>query len=275
MNDPLITVITPVFNGKKVIEDCLKSVIAQDCPHVEHLIMDGASKDGTMDIVRDYASKYSHIRWVSEKDSGQSAAMNKGIRLAKGSIISFLNCDDYYEPGALNTVSGLFADLPNPSFVAGNCRTYHDDGTLWYINTPTLDIVRIMIGGPTNQFPHNPAAYFYHKSLHDKIGLLDEDDHYSMDLDFLLRAIPAAHCVYVNTILGNYRFLIGSKTHIAKEENKLEFNVRYKLNQYLRRMPLHIQCHVRIMRFLYVDRIPYKAARSVKRAVFGPRGLKD
>ena len=97
----MISIITPVYNGKRFIEFCIKNVIDQKCPNMEHIIVDGGSTDGTVEIIQRYAERYKHIRWVSEKDKGQSDAMNKGIRLAEGNIIGILNADDYYEPNVL------------------------------------------------------------------------------------------------------------------------------------------------------------------------------
>ena len=94
----MLSVITPVFNGIRFIESCILNVIEQGCCEVEHLIIDGGSSDGTVEIVSRYAERYRHIRWVSEQDEGQSHAMNKGIAMARGTIIGFLNVDDYYEP---------------------------------------------------------------------------------------------------------------------------------------------------------------------------------
>jgi glycosyltransferase involved in cell wall biosynthesis len=94
----MISIITPVFNGEKFIASCIKNVIGQNCPYAEHIIIDGASTDSTASIVKTFADRYPHIRWVSEKDRGQSDAMNKGIALAQGTILGFLNVDDYYEP---------------------------------------------------------------------------------------------------------------------------------------------------------------------------------
>ncbi|MGK7941459.1 MAG: glycosyltransferase, partial [Crocosphaera sp.] len=84
----MITVITPVYNGETFIESCIKIVIEQNCSHLEHIIVDGGSKDGTVDIIRKYAEQYAHIRWLSESDKGQSDAMNKGIKMAKGEILA-------------------------------------------------------------------------------------------------------------------------------------------------------------------------------------------
>ena len=104
----MISVITPVYNGEQFIESCIKVVIDQACPGVEHIILDGDSTDRTVEIIKWYADQYPHILWVSEKDEGQSDAMNKGIAMAKGEIIGILNVDDFYEPNVLNRVSEIF-----------------------------------------------------------------------------------------------------------------------------------------------------------------------
>ncbi len=208
----MISVITPVYNGENFIESCLKVAIDQACPEVEHIIVDGGSTDGTIEIIQQYADKYPHIRWISEKDKGQSDAMNKGIAMAKGKIVAFLNVDDYYEPNVLNRVSEIFKTLPEPSLLVGNCNVWNDKGIL-YINKPKkLKFADLLLGHDANPFPLNPSAYFYHTSLHQKIGLYDTNEHYAMDIDFLLRAVQVAEVKYVDEIWGNFRFFEGTKT---------------------------------------------------------------
>jgi len=124
----MISVITPVYNGERFIEACIQVVIDQQCSDVEHIIMDGGSKDGTVDIIKRYAEQYSHIRWLSEKDQGQSDAMNKGIAMAKGEILAILNVDDYYEPNVLKRVTEIFKILPEPSLLVGNCNIWDSNG---------------------------------------------------------------------------------------------------------------------------------------------------
>jgi glycosyltransferase involved in cell wall biosynthesis len=190
----MISVITPVFNGDQHIEACIKSVIDQACNNVEHIIIDGGSTDTTVEIIKQYAKKYPHIVWVSEKDNGQSDAMNKGINMAKGNILSFLNVDDYYEPGALNRVNQLFENQPEPSLLVGNCNVWKHNGSLAYVNRPDkLKITDLLLGWSIHPHPVNPSAYFYHKSLHQQIGLYDINEHFALDLDFLLKAVRAAH----------------------------------------------------------------------------------
>ena len=134
----MISIITPVYNGEKFIESCIKVVIDQNCPDVEHIIMDGGSKDRTIDIIKQYAEKYPHIRWISEKDKGQSDAMNKGIAMAKGEIVGILNVDDFYEANVLNRVIENFKSLPEPSLLVGNCNILDGEDNFIEINKPEI-----------------------------------------------------------------------------------------------------------------------------------------
>ena len=210
----MISVITAVYNGEKFINCCLDSVIKQQCSETEHIIIDGGSVDKTLKIVKEYSENYDHIRWISETDAGQSDAMNKGIAIAKGSIIGFLNADDFYEADVLNRIVEIFTHLSEPALVVGNCNVWGNSGELRDINKPSKLRLCDLIKGPhINRLPENPSAYFYHKSLHDHIGLYDIDDHYSMDVDFLFRAVQKASVSYYNEVWGNFRLIEGTKTY--------------------------------------------------------------
>lgn len=221
-NLPRLSIITPVFNGIKFIEYCIQNVIGQKCSDIEHIIVDGDSSDGTVEIIKSYADRYGHIRWVSEKDMGQSDAMNKGIAMAGGNILGFLNVDDYYESGALDFVLDKFTSLPEPSLLVGNCAVWGDGGEVLWVNKPKhLNRNKLLAADERYYpFPVNPSAYFYHKSLHDSIGLYDVTEHYVMDIDFILRAIKNSHAEYVDVQLGNYRYIEGTKTFIDSSDGK-------------------------------------------------------
>lgn len=229
----LLSIITPVYNGEKYIEKCIQAVLNQQCDRVEHLIVDGGSTDRTIEIVKHYAEQYPHIRWISEKDRGQSDAMNKGIALANSEIITFLNVDDFYEPNVLNRILEIFQTLPNPSFIAGNCKVWNDDGKVTGINKPKkLGFKDLLMGFHVNPFPMNPSAYFYHRALHDQAGLYDVDDHYTMDLDFIIRAVRVAHTQYFDEDWGNYQMLQGTKTMSDTARNTDRDRVEEVLKKY-------------------------------------------
>jgi len=206
----MITIITPVFNAAKYIRQCIESVANQQFDGIEHLVIDAASNDGTQQIVEEMMKQHPHLKLLSEKDRGQSDAMNKGIRLASNPVISFLNADDRYEPGAIAKAHSFFKAARKDSFFLGDCRVLHEDGSEYMINRPwPFSRVAFMLD---YTFPFNPSAYFYHKSLHEKLGYYNENDHLTMDIDFLLRLTGKAEIVYSGEILGNYVMLAGSKT---------------------------------------------------------------
>jgi glycosyltransferase involved in cell wall biosynthesis len=233
----MISIITPVYKGERFIESCIKTVIEQNCSNVEHIIMDGGSTDRTVEIIKQYAEQYSHIRWISEKDKGQSDAMNKGIAIAQGEILGILNVDDFYEPNVLNRILEIFTNLPEPSFLVGNCKILGEEDRITTINKPQqlnlLDIVSMK-----SPFPVNPSSYFYHKSLHQKIGLYEVGEHYVMDVDFILKAIQAANVKYVDETWGNYRMIPGTKTVSSLENGRGIRYIKKIFNKHAKTLPL-------------------------------------
>jgi glycosyltransferase involved in cell wall biosynthesis len=233
----MLSVITPTYNSNRFIESCIQVVIDQGCSDVEHVIIDGGSTDGTVDIIQQYAQQYSHIRWISEKDRGQSDAMNKGVAMARGEILGFLNVDDFYEPNVLNRVLKHFETLPEPSFLVGDCNLWDDEDQLIYVNQPSqISLLNILFD--IAQFPFNPSAYFYHASLHRRVGTFDIDDHYSMDLDFVLRAVQVATVKYVNETLGNFRLIKGTKTSDMIQSGQNDNLVAQVFTKYRRKLPI-------------------------------------
>ncbi len=258
---PLITVITPVLNAASFIQGCMESVTAQGCNRVVHLIVDGASSDGTPDIVRRYAQEHSHVQLISEKDSGQSDAMNRGISAATTPFIGFLNADDYYEPGTLNRICTLAPTITEPAFLYGNLKVWGDNDADLGLQSPApFTLLNLCLGKP---FPLNPASYFYHKSLHEVAGPYDVDDHYTMDLDFLFRASMYAKAYYHNELWGHFRLIEGTKTlgELATGESfRRQAALRRK---YAAQLPVLQRAQVNIARTL--EPLAKKVARRLKR----------
>lgn len=244
-----LSIITPVYNGIRFIEFCLNNVIAQECTSLEHIIVDGGSTDGTVEIIKKYAKKFPHIRWITEKDKGQSDAMNKGVAMAVGNIISFLNVDDYYEPGTLNFILNEFKVLPEPTLMVGNCNVWDDDGKLLYISRPyKISLKNMLLGRYRDAFPNNPSAYFYHKSLHNCIGLYEIDEHYGMDLHFIFKSLKQNCVLYVDKTLGNYRFLENTKTFDDVKNGNNRPRVMAITNHYLNSMPWWYKIYIFILK---------------------------
>jgi glycosyltransferase involved in cell wall biosynthesis len=263
-----ISVITPVYNGERFIESCLRSVAEQNCQDVEHLIIDGGSTDRTIQIVKDYAGRHPHIRWVSEKDKGQSDAMNKGLRLARGSLLGFLNADDFYEPGALAAARKIFETLPEPSLLIGNCNVIDDTGKLLWLNKPHTRYYQLLQVWRF-KMPNNPSSYFYHRSLHDKIGEFDVDEHYVMDYDFLLQAFRESNVVYVDQTFGNFRMYADNKTARAFADNSGLENILRALERHVADHNLLYRIHVglgtKLLRQSLIDPQPSTLTFRVKR----------
>jgi glycosyltransferase involved in cell wall biosynthesis len=229
-----LSVITPVLDGERFIADCLNNVAAQTCGRVEHLVVDGGSNDATEAIVRKHMTRHEPIRWIQEPGANQSRALNLGLQESRGRVVGILNVDDFYEPGTLVRVLELFRDLPTPALAVGNCNAWDGD-VLQYVNRPAdLRFEKLLLGPDFYPFPFNPAAYFYDRSLHDVVGPYDDSDEFSMDLDFLLRAVRVAHVVYVDETWGNFRIHPEAKTVKERERGAHDRRRNRLLRRYRR-----------------------------------------
>ena len=260
----LFSIITPVYNNIEYIEECIKNVISQGDINLEHLIIDGGSSDGTVQVIEKYALKHPHIRWLSEKDNGQSDAMNKGIKLAKGEYISFLNVDDFYSEGTLSQVSTIISSN-NLSFIVGDCNVLDESGELIYINKPSkLKSQHILAGYP---FPVNPSAYFYKKELHDKVGPYNVKNHYNMDLEFLIEISFIEKMSYFSESWGNFRVLPLAKTGSDQQNGNLEKRKKELFNNYLKNSSFKLKVATFSSRFV---RVGYKKLLILKKGLSLP-----
>ena len=256
---PKLSVITAVRNGRSFIESCLRCVIDQNCPLTEHVIIDGASTDGTPDVIRAYAEKYGHIHWLSQPDQGQSEALNRGLQLANGDFISILNVDDYYSEGALNFAIATLEALPEPSFLVGNCTVWHNDGGVW-VNRPRFSgLYDLVLPGNAHLIPVNPSQYFYHKMLHSLVGDFDIDREYTMDMDFVFRAVQRSNVFYVDRNLGNFRLHSSTKTYRDIKSGNASQRYNRLCRRYARTLPWtcrgHYELHVLLGKLLNSVRI--------------------
>ena len=208
MNFPKISVVIPSFNQGQFLEETIQSVISQQYPNLELFVVDGGSKDNSIEITKKYER---HITWwVSEKDKGQSDAINKGFARATGEIITWLCSDDLYTSGTLARVADYFLKQPeNVGLIYGGITAFKngvDHPSSWGYSNPTVE--RYLAGMAFSQ----PAA-FYKKKYLDKVGgRVNEQLHYGMDFDLFCRLSLVCDFVPVNDIFARYRLHWQSKS---------------------------------------------------------------
>lgn len=206
----MITIITPSFNQAQFLEQTIKSVLSQECPGLEYCIVDGASTDRSVEIIKKYES--SLIYWVSEADNGQSQAINKGINRANGQIINWLNSDDYYEPNKLSEVVKLFSKK-DISAVCGRSRLFNVSGTVSY--SRGTDIYKDNLPKTIGWARMDQPETFFSKEAWDQVGLLNEALHYCMDREWWIRYLyhfGFSGIVKTDHVLVNFRLHKSSKT---------------------------------------------------------------
>lgn len=207
-----ISIVTPSYNHAHFIERTIDSVLNQNYPDLEYIVMDGGSKDGTVDILKRYKDK---IVWKSEKDGGQSEAINKGLKMATGDVVAFLNSDDTYEPGALAKVAKFFEDNPDIKWAYGKCRIIDENEK--EIRKPITLYKNLLLKRYSfnkllsENFISQPAT-FWRREIHNKIGFINEDEHYTMDYEFWLRIGQKYPAGVIDDYLANFRMYNTSKS---------------------------------------------------------------
>lgn len=208
MDFPRITIITPSLNQGKFLEETILSVVGQGYPDLEYIIIDGGSSDNSIDIIQKYEQNITY--WVSEPDTGQSNAINKGLRMASGQIVNWLNSDDVLAPGALEVIAREFeAGGEQTGVVFGGTMFFNKNGNIspdFGYDNPSLE--RYLSGIAFSQ----PSA-FIRKTFLDKVGNLSDEFHFGMDYDLYSRL--ALVCSFRNArgkVLSGYRMHAGSKT---------------------------------------------------------------
>jgi len=197
---PLVSIITPSYNQAQYLEYTLRSVLEQDYPHIEYLVVDGASSDGSLDIIKKYNSRLSW--WVSEPDHGQAEAINKGFRRARGEIIAWLNSDDMYARGAVRKAVQALRSNESCGMVFSNVFSVdaHNEifNTMCYGDWCLADLMEFnIIGQP---------GVFMRRSALEKAGYMDMDYHYLLDHQLWLRIAEYYPIRYVDDYFAAARF---------------------------------------------------------------------
>ena len=196
-DSPKISIVMPSYNQGRFIEETILSVLNQGYPNLEFIIIDGGSSDETVEIIRRYESRIAY--WVSEKDHGQTHAVNKGLEKATGDIVGWINSDDIYLPWTFREVVRAFRDDADLGLVWGGRILIGEDTSVLGFSFPRQFIPESMV------FCINSETTFWRRGVGVKVGALDESLRFAMDLDFFSRIRKRAKVGYINKLQGCFR----------------------------------------------------------------------
>ncbi len=216
---PSLSVITPSYNHAHYIRQTIESVFNQGYSSVEHIVVDGGSTDGTVEILKECADRYpGRFRWISEPDQGQSDAFNKGLAMARGAVIGWQNSDDYYLPNAFAPSLDYLGQHPEVAVVYGDCKLVDEVG----------NVVDESLVGPFDLgrlfhacFVPNQTAFIRRDAL-VSVGGLDRDLHSVMDLDLFLKLALSHRFHYLPGLRAAYRLLSTAKISVGRLSGRLE-----------------------------------------------------
>jgi len=199
---PKISIITPSFNSITTIRETIDSVLMQGGKNWEHIVVDGGSKDGTVDVLREYP----HLIWSSEKDEGHYHAMNKGIERATGEVVTILNADDCYRPEVLTKVMNAFRDNPEWDGLFGDIVYVDSESREIYRRQEAVFDYDVLRFSGVCYVIHQ--TLFVKKAVHDRLGLYRHKEFLnSADYDFILRMGQSKCRIgHVPEFLVNYRY---------------------------------------------------------------------
>lgn len=213
---PLVSIVTPSFNQARYIEATIQSVLSQDYPRIEYLIVDGGSTDGTVEIIKKYdrRQKYGISWWVSEPDRGQTDAINKGFGRAQGEILAWLNSDDTYEPGAVSAAVTYLLEHPQVGMVYGDCNFINENGQVIGKFGSAQTNYHLLRQG----YVHIPQqTMFFRAAWWKQVGPLDPSFYFAMDYDLWTRLAARTELKYVPQTWANFRLHTTGKTIAADD----------------------------------------------------------
>jgi glycosyltransferase involved in cell wall biosynthesis len=213
---PLVSIVTPSFNQARFIEATLQSVLNQDYPRLEYLVVDGGSTDGSVEIIQQYAAAHPErlTWWVSEPDRGQTDALNKGFARARGEVFAWLNSDDTYLPGAVGEAVAFLQAHRDVGMVYGDANLVNAEGrVIAKFPARQTDYRKLRRG-----YVHIPQqAAFFRSSLWRQVGPLDPTFYFAMDYDLWVRLARVSRLYYTPRLWANFRLHGGGKSVIADD----------------------------------------------------------
>ena len=260
-----ISIITPSYNQGHFIEKTILSVINQEYPDFEYIIIDGNSTDETINIIKKYENNIDY--WISEADTGQTHAINKGLKKANGDIITYINSDDVYVKGAFHKVVKFFDENPGVGIVYGDVQIIDQHSrVLRNRKEIAFDLLMAKLIGFGILIPQ--PATFWRKEVTEKIGLFDETNNFTMDQDYWYRASKYFKIKHIPEILAQFRIHEQSKTNInLSQKNTAYYKHHLKdLERFYNELPIS---NIIPFKYSYLIRYPYRVKRIIKKFILG------
>lgn len=224
---PLVSIITPSYNQGQFIEQTILSVLNQTYQNIQYIVIDGGSTDNSVDVIKKYADQIDY--WVSEKDKGQSDAINKGYAQCNGELVAWLNSDDLLEPDAVSCVVEAYLRAKNPSLLCGICKitdvNLHEKRLVGKFFS-RQDLLKNSMRGNIVQ----PACFFVRKYITKRGYFLKTELHYLMDLDLILYLQEQGDVVFIEKVIAIARLHDACKT--IKDRNKMSYESLVVRNNY-------------------------------------------
>ncbi len=214
-----ISIVTTSFNQARFLDEALESVRQQNYSEIEHIVVDGASHDGTVELLQKKSGvAWRHLRWISESDRGQSDAMNKGLQMATGDVIGWLNSDDRYRSGCLETIARAMQQNPDVDILYGDYTFMNENGEIQRVRRE-IEFNKLVLF--YHHVLHIPTtSSFFRRRIFSEGNFLDESLHYAMDHDFYMRlAMRGYRFQHVSALLADFRLHPASKSvEMAKKQ---------------------------------------------------------
>ena len=281
-----LSILTPSFNSGRYLERAIQSVLAQNDPDFEHIIVDGGSKDESLAILK----RYPHLKSVSEPDRGQCDAMNKAFARSSGDIIAYLNADDWFELGVFAHIRDCFLSQPGAGMVVGNLYVRYADSDTVRLIVPTKAYRGVLLHF-RKDFPLNPVSYFYRRGVQESAGVFPLHLHYTMDYWFLLRALLQCQVCCSDLVFGTFFITGTNKTsskaptegtwdvaieHLRAENPRLLpwFYAQWFLHHWMREFPERMKGPFRYLAYkaLFANMVKYDEYRELGfRRAYGKR----
>lgn len=208
-NYPKISIVTPSYNQGEFIEETIESVLDQKYPNLEYIIIDGGSSDNSIEIIKKYEDKLTY--WISEKDNGQTDAINKGLRRATGDIFAYLNSDDTYLPGTFKKIVKYFDENPGHGILYGDYYVIDEKSRVVQKKQEIQFDYKMGCCIGFGLIIPQPSTFFK-RDVINHIGYLDEKFKYAMDADYWFRASQVTKIKHIPEYISAFRVHSNSKT---------------------------------------------------------------